>query len=48
MLTSMFSERMVATLASLSMARLVMGDQRSYAVCDENGGRHEPIDGLIS
>jgi N4-(beta-N-acetylglucosaminyl)-L-asparaginase len=24
------------------------GSQRSYAVCDENGGRHEPIDGLIS
>lgn len=23
------------------------GSQRSYAVCDENGGRHEPIEGLI-
>ena len=23
------------------------GDQRSYAVCDANGGRHEPIEGLI-
>ena len=24
------------------------GSQRSYAVCDENGGRHEPIEGLVS
>ena len=23
------------------------GNQRSYAVCDANGGRHEPIEGLI-
>ena len=23
------------------------GSQRNYAVCDENGGRHEPIEGLI-
>ncbi len=23
------------------------GSQRSYAVCDENGGRHEPIEGLV-
>ncbi|MEX2470013.1 MAG: N(4)-(beta-N-acetylglucosaminyl)-L-asparaginase [Pseudohongiellaceae bacterium] len=23
------------------------GSQRHYAVCDENGGRHEPIEGLI-
>jgi len=23
------------------------GSQRSYAVCDESGGRHEPIEGLI-
>ncbi len=23
------------------------GSQRYYAVCDENGGRHEPIEGLI-
>ncbi|MEQ8956032.1 MAG: isoaspartyl peptidase/L-asparaginase, partial [Gammaproteobacteria bacterium] len=23
------------------------GSQRSYAVCDENGGRHDPIEGLI-
>lgn len=23
------------------------GNQRNYAVCDENGGRHEPIEGLI-
>ena len=23
------------------------GDQRNYAVCDENGGRHEAIEGLI-
>ena len=22
------------------------GSQRNYAVCDENGGRHEPIEGL--
>ena len=24
------------------------GSQRNYAVCDENGGRHEPIEGLVS
>jgi len=24
------------------------GNTRNYAVCDENGGRHEPIEGLIS
>jgi len=24
------------------------GNVRNYAVCDENGGRHEPIEGLIS
>ncbi len=23
------------------------GSQRTYAVCDENGGRHEPIEGLV-
>ena len=23
------------------------GDQRYYAVCDDNGGRHDPIEGLI-